>query len=170
MSIFSVRYADLSGLPPATGLYIVFCGATCLYVGSSKNVRQRIAKHNRRSEFEAHKATHVEFIPVPLDKLAGEENAAVKKLRPKLNVYAARSSTRKAAATAQHSSGNSKLRDVTLQLLNSRRRTLTLAKIAEDTGLGLGFVSTFSAGKTPNPGVCGVEKLYEYLSGKSLDV
>jgi hypothetical protein len=168
MSKFTVRYGDENQLPAAPGLYIVYSGAICLYVGSSKNVRRRVVKHNKKADFAANNATHIDFAPVTEAQLSDRENEAVYKLRPMLNTYAKRG---KPPATARHTDAHgSKLRDVTLQLLNSRRRTLTLTKIAEETGLGVGFISTFSTGKTPNPGVCSVETLYEYLSGKKLDV
>lgn len=169
--MITVRYDERASLPAKPGLYIVYSGATCLYVGSSVNILNRLRKHNKNDSFVAHNATHVDFIPIPREQLGEEENSAVRKLRPTLNNYAARSAGRKADATAAHVETNgSNLRDATLRMLNGRRRTLTLKQIAKDTGLGVGFLSSFSCGATPNPGVCGVERLYEYLSGKSLDV
>ena len=169
--MITVRYDERTSLPPKPGLYIVYSGATCLYVGSSVNVLNRLRKHNKGDVFVAHNVTHVEFIPVCREQLGEEENSTIRKLRPVLNKYAARSVTRKADATSVHiAADGSKLRDATLRMLNGRRRTLTLKQIAKDTGLGIGFLSSFSCGATPNPGVCGVERLYEYLSGKSLDV
>lgn len=169
--MITVPYDKRTSLPAKPGLYIVYSGATCLYVGSSVNVLSRLRKHGNSEMFGAHNATHVDFVPVAEDQLGGEENSAIRKLRPILNKYAAKSIARKPDATARSvKPTESKLRDTTLRMLNGRRRTLTLKQISQDTGLGIGFLSAFSCSATPNPGVCGVERLYEYLSGKSLDV
>lgn len=62
------------------------------------------------------------------------------------------------------------LLDRTRELLIKRPRTVTLRRIADDTGLTFGFLHHLSSGRTRDPGVNDVQKLYEYLSGRTLDV
>lgn len=62
----------------------------------------------------------------------------------------------------------SKLLEKTIELYNSRSRLLTNEKIAEDTGLNYNWLITFTSKE--EPGVGRIEALYEYLSGKKLEV
>lgn len=65
---------------------------------------------------------------------------------------------------------NSRLYNVTLQLLADRPRRLTLNKIAEDTKLNIGWLMDFGTRRIKEPSVFKVETLYTYLTGKPLDV
>lgn len=58
----------------------------------------------------------------------------------------------------------------TMELLRNRPQWLSLPKIAEDTGLSLPWLHTFSRRQSIRNGysVVKVERLYEYLSGKKL--
>lgn len=56
---------------------------------------------------------------------------------------------------------------VTRQLLTNRVRTLTLERIAKDTGLKEAWLSRVIADKSKNPNADSVEILYRYLSGKN---
>lgn len=65
--------------------------------------------------------------------------------------------------------GESKLVKTTRDLLTQRPRTLTLQRISEETGIEYRWVQDFGI-RDPRRGwnVYHVEKLYEYLSGKTL--
>ena len=65
----------------------------------------------------------------------------------------------------------SKLRDRTIELLKSRPRTLTLAKISEDTKIPVTWLECFrTKGKDLESSVNKVETLYEYLAKTTLQV
>lgn len=57
----------------------------------------------------------------------------------------------------------------TLELLSTRPYSQSLRDIAEATGLPEAWLKTLTAG-VKDPSVNRIEKLYTYLSGKSLDV
>lgn len=57
-----------------------------------------------------------------------------------------------------------KWRDDTHIALLNRPRTLTLDRIAMDTGLSRDWLAHFSAGKSKDPGICKVETLFNYLN------
>lgn len=56
----------------------------------------------------------------------------------------------------------------TRELLKNRPRTLTLAQIAEDSGVSLGWLNAFSAGLYSEPSVVRVQKVFERLTGEKL--
>ena len=58
----------------------------------------------------------------------------------------------------------------TRELLRHRSRTRTIEVIARETGLTVRFIETFRTGSNKDYGVNRVTKLYEYLSGKKLEV
>ena len=61
------------------------------------------------------------------------------------------------------------LLDTTLNMLKERPRSLTLDKIAEDTGLPHRWLSHFaSMDINSDPRVCRVETLYSYLAKRDL--
>lgn len=62
------------------------------------------------------------------------------------------------------------LRDKTQYLLNNRPRTVSLDDIAVATGLEKHWIKSFGLARSEDPGVCKVETLYTYLTGKSLDI
>ena len=61
-------------------------------------------------------------------------------------------------------------KDIVRGLLVNRRRTLTYEQIAKDTGLPFDFVLRYSQGKIDDPGVCRVETLYTYFTGKPFEL
>lgn len=63
----------------------------------------------------------------------------------------------------------STLCDRTLDLLKNRSVKLTYQKIENDTAIPAGWLRMFARNKIPNPGVCQIQTLYEYLSKKQLE-
>ena len=63
---------------------------------------------------------------------------------------------------------SSTLYDRTLNLVRNRSRQITFRQIQTDTGLTVGWLEIFATGKMKDPGVCKVEALYVYLTGKPL--
>jgi hypothetical protein len=61
------------------------------------------------------------------------------------------------------------LKDKTLHLLKNRPRTLTLAQIEDDTGIGEAWLKRFSSERSiQDPSVNTIETLYNYLSDEKL--
>jgi hypothetical protein len=60
------------------------------------------------------------------------------------------------------------LRDRTRRLLIERPRHLTYQIIAAETALKPAWLEAFAQDKIPDPGVGKVEKLFDFLNGKSL--
>lgn len=56
----------------------------------------------------------------------------------------------------------------TREHLRNRPRTLTVEKIAEDTGLTVAWINDFSSSPERDHGVSKVETLYFYLKGEKL--
>ena len=55
------------------------------------------------------------------------------------------------------------LLDRARELLAGRPQDLSLVKIAAETGLDYSWLSKFSQGRIPNPGVKSVQTLHDYL-------
>ena len=51
-----------------------------------------------------------------------------------------------------------------------RHTTQTHADISEATGIPIAWINQFSVSRSQNPGVARVQRLYEYLSGKRLEL
>lgn len=64
----------------------------------------------------------------------------------------------------------SKLYVRTLELLRNRPRSQTLAVVSQDTGLPKEWLIAIISRPETSPGVDRIEVLYEYLSGKQLQV
>lgn len=64
----------------------------------------------------------------------------------------------------------SKLAEKTLELLNNRSVKLKFKDIANATGVPEGWIKVFNTGTIKEPSVVRVEKLYEFLASKSLEV
>ena len=58
----------------------------------------------------------------------------------------------------------------TRELLKHRDRTLTMRKIAADTNLSIRFLESFAYDHSQDYGTNRVTVLYEYLSGKKVQV
>jgi hypothetical protein len=54
-------------------------------------------------------------------------------------------------------------KDVVLDLLERRPRTMSTRKIAEEAGLGKDWIDKLSQGVIENPGALRLRTLYEYL-------
>lgn len=59
---------------------------------------------------------------------------------------------------------STKLRDDTRDLLSNRPATLSIATIAEKTGIPESWLNTFRRGEIENPGVVTICKLNEFLT------
>lgn len=64
----------------------------------------------------------------------------------------------------------SKLCLKTLHYLKTRPREMTLKQVSEATQVPLSWIKMFSYTRVEHPSAPRVEKLYEYLSGKELQV
>ena len=64
----------------------------------------------------------------------------------------------------------SRLKERTREMLLERPRTKTYEIIAKDTGLHKRWIEDFAKNPHHDQGVAKVEKLYEYLSGRTLDI
>lgn len=63
----------------------------------------------------------------------------------------------------------SKLLSATLRLLQNRPYSKTLKAISEETGVPEGWIKSLSNNRIKEPSCIRIEKLYCYLSGRSLD-
>lgn len=70
-------------LPRASGVYVLKLAGVVVYVGQSRNVRQRIAAHRHY----AVRFDDVEFIPCHVEQLRQLEKEKITELRPTLNLY-----------------------------------------------------------------------------------
>lgn len=68
------------------------------------------------------------------------------------------------------STSPSRLNAAAHKLLTERSRTLTLDKIAADTGLNIFWLTSYSCGQIVDPKVSKIETLYEYLSKTTLQI
>ena len=66
--------------------------------------------------------------------------------------------------------GGTRLRDKTLALVRAVPRSVTLQQIADEAGLPAAWLSAFARGEIDNPSVCRIERLWEYLTGRQLEV
>jgi len=67
-------------IPRASGVYRFYVGDTCVYVGSSQNLRDRITSHKHLKLCD-----RWEFDLVPLDGLDAAEQRLIDELKPSLN-------------------------------------------------------------------------------------
>jgi excinuclease UvrABC nuclease subunit len=56
------------GIPEATGLYCVWNGSEILYIGTSKNLRQRLMSHTLRDVFAIRGANAVTFVALSCEE------------------------------------------------------------------------------------------------------
>lgn len=77
----------------SSGVYIVYAGNVCLYVGSSKQIFKRLRDHARKRDFMAETPTHVDLQFIGDDAYGNLrrsiERARIKALKPKFNVMGA---------------------------------------------------------------------------------
>ena len=62
---------------------------------------------------------------------------------------------------------NSELATATLSLLKNRPRAMSYRDITVNTGIDDQWLVRFSTGRTPNPKIVELERLYKFLSGKT---
>lgn len=170
-----ISYNDLNNLPDISAVYIVFVDDKILYVGSTIRLRTRFRGHHKKEFFKGNDV-FIEYIPCEVHQLGPLENQKIRDLSPTLNSYTNR---RKARAISVPTLGKpfyplgqndeTSLRDKTIYLLNSQRDK-SLRQIAKDLDLSYEWVCLFSRGKSINPGVNTVQKLYEYLNKAKLTV
>lgn len=72
-------------LPQRSGIYALFAGKDCIYVGSSLRIKARIAAHPYRD-----KAEIIGYWELPASYLLSEERKAIEWLKPALNKVPAR--------------------------------------------------------------------------------
>jgi hypothetical protein len=74
-------------IPATSGIYIVFSGQECLYVGQSRNIRLRWHRHEYRSTFrDTSPAVTLTWILTPVSNLHVVERQTIEKFCPRLNV------------------------------------------------------------------------------------
>jgi hypothetical protein len=74
--------------PDAPGVYIVWHQDRAYYVGMAKNLRKRLATHDRLREFERLEGdVRVETQEYPLHRIRSEEGRLIRELRPRANGY-----------------------------------------------------------------------------------
>ena|ERR1700733_1421102 len=79
-------YALLIDVPSYGGVYSVFAGDVCIYIGRGQNLRKRLKSHEYRSKFHAEGATHVRWVHVPhYNARCIMEYAMIAQHCPKLN-------------------------------------------------------------------------------------
>lgn len=71
---------DLQDIPDTSGVYMLFNGEECLYVGSSLRMRERLSSHPYRNM-----ADSIDYATCTKDDLVCTERIYVEKLRPSLN-------------------------------------------------------------------------------------
>lgn len=64
----------------------------------------------------------------------------------------------------------SRLRDKVLELLENRPHRTTLKDIADGAGVKEPWLKRLAAGNIGEPGVCKIEAVYAFLTGKNIDV
>src|SRR5579859_4490417 len=162
-----ILYKDLMELPHISAVYIIKTkDGVVLYVGSTVSLRYRLRSHHHKNTFNADPEIIIEYIPCENGKLGELENLKIKELVPKLNSYAKRTKFVEKSPVFYFPNGNqdlngyTSLRDKTTYLLNSQREK-TIKEISKDTGISMAWLALFSRGKSINPGVNTVQKLYE---------
>ena len=70
----------------------------------------------------------------------------------------------------EHIVSSSKLLTSTMKALAERPRVLTYEVIAEECGVSARWLQQLVAGKIEDPGVCKVEAVYVFVTGKPLNV
>jgi hypothetical protein len=160
-------------LPNISAVYIIKTAKETLYVGSTVTLRARLRAHHRKDIFNADPTIIIEYIPCEIHNLGKLETLKIKELLPKLNAYGIRTPYVEKTPLLFYPLGwgnpSTSLRDKTIYLLNSQREK-TLKQIGKETDINIAWLSLFSRGKSLNPGVNTVQKLYEHLTKSKLNV
>jgi predicted GIY-YIG superfamily endonuclease len=80
----SITFDRINELPRSPGVYFIWKGGECVYIGSSGNLRKRMKRHNLASQFPT--CERLEWIPCQTrwDALKLEDQL-IKELKPKWN-------------------------------------------------------------------------------------
>src|SRR6185437_10018716 len=70
----------ISAIPETSGVYLLYQGQECIYVGYSFNMRKRITYHRLRGKFD-----RVEALPMPAWEMAAEEFRLLQLYKPRHN-------------------------------------------------------------------------------------
>lgn len=168
----TILYKNLNDLPDISAVYIVKDGEIVLYVGSTIRLRTRFRNHHKK-EFFVKDGITIEYEACEVHWLGPKEHQKIKELQPTLNsLIGRRSGAKKNEGKLFFPFGENtatSLRDKTIHLLNSQREK-SLKEIAKELNVNYEWLCLFSRGKSINPGVNTVQKLYEYLNKSQLAV
>lgn len=170
----TILYKNLNDLPDVSAVYIVRDGEVVLYVGSSIRLRTRFRNHHKKEFFKSPSIT-IEYIECDIHWLGPLEVQKIKELKPTLNSVANKRTLQKEKNLTGKSwypfgdNDTTSFRDKTIQLLNMQHEK-SLKEIAKELDLKYEWLCSFSRGKSVNPGVNTVQKLYEYLTSSKLSV
>lgn len=75
-----MRVTEIDLLPAKPGVYFLYKGEDCVYVGGSANVRKRLSSHQHRNKCDS-----IEFIPCKVGEINQLEKFHIENLKPPLN-------------------------------------------------------------------------------------
>lgn len=82
----TIRFDELSQLPAVSGIYAIFDGQSCLYVGQSINLKKRWQNHGRKLQFKSVQQTaKLKWIEAPTELLLGLESLLIQFYCPRWN-------------------------------------------------------------------------------------
>lgn len=97
-----VKWTDTQNLPKRSGVYGVFCAGQCIYVGATKNLRDRFYRHHREAEFITANTSEGEVMVCwrvcHVDTLRDWEKYYIFHLKPKRNGEYVRSNPKRTIA------------------------------------------------------------------------
>lgn len=175
----TIALTDASNLPPVIALYAVFDGETLLYIGSTTGLRRRIMGHLASEKFKP------EFIlkwneyaeANALQQLAIDEPLAIKTMGPSMNktTRCGRKVRNSWPHCGRKARERSTLHQVTYDLLWAKieasiSKLYVLDQACAATGLSFSWLTQFTSDVGGSPAVDRMEALYEYLSGKKLEI
>lgn len=178
----TILYKDKSTLPDISAVYIIREKELALYVGSTIRLRTRFKSGHHKKEFFNKEIATIEYMECEVQWLGLMEITKIRELQPTLNSLAGRKTkTTNSLAFKKHDKSEGKLwypfgqdnkttslRDKTIYLLVTHDKSL--AQIAKENNINYNWLCSFSRGKSINPGVNTIQKLYEYLTNTKLAV
>lgn len=76
----------LKTLPGSSGIYFVYDGPDCLYVGQARNIKERWAGHHRKKQIaQKHPNATITWVEAKEGELDSLERRYIQELDPKLN-------------------------------------------------------------------------------------
>lgn len=178
-----VLIKDLSNLPEDIGLYGVFKGNNCIYIGISWNLKRRFYRHNKINEFYEHGAEVVKYkIFSDIALLHDTEFKILKEKKPILNILIRRQAIRRPGGNEIPSYGKVHWKecectceihkivfDLTWEyILSGKTKLLSIQELSKATGLGTHWLEKFIANPNLNASVNRVETLFTYFTGQNL--